>query len=138
MKICLGLQRPRLKVEIDMSKHIVHENDVEYVALPGRDHKMIVGPNKAMQAQYMAFGVADFPPNAHAPMHVHPNEEEIIYILTGRGEIYFDGVPEPVEPGSVAYVPVGVEHSINNQSDEVMKLAYVFSPPVAQGSYEKK
>jgi quercetin dioxygenase-like cupin family protein len=35
-------------------------------------------------------------------------------------------------------VPVGVEHSVNNLSDEVMKLAYVFSPPVRQGSYDKK
>lgn len=121
-----------------MSKHVVHENEVEYVALPGRDHKMIVGPGKAMQADNMAFGVADFPANAHAPAHCHPREEEIIYILAGRGEVYFDGIPEPVEPGSVVYIPTGVEHSINNQSDEVMRLAYVFSPPVAQGSYDKK
>jgi len=121
-----------------MQKHVVHERDVEYVKLTGRDHKMIVGPGKAMEAQNMAFGVADFPPNAHAPAHDHSNAEEIIYVLSGYGEIYFDGVPEKVEPGSVAYVPVGVEHSINNQSDEVMKVVYVFSPPVAQGSYERK
>jgi quercetin dioxygenase-like cupin family protein len=121
-----------------MSKHTVHESEVEFVKLTGRDHKMIVGPNKAMEARNMAFGVADCPPNAHAPAHVHPKEEEIIYVMSGKGEIYFDGIPEPVEPGTVAYAPVGVEHSINNQSDEVLKIVYVFSPPVAQGSYEKK
>jgi len=120
-----------------MGKHTVHEKDVEYVALPGRDHKMIVGPGKAMQAENMSFGVADFPPNAHAPAHDHAAAEEIIYVLTGRGEIYFDGVPEPVQPGTVAYVPAGVEHSVNNTSDQVMKIVYIFSPPVAQGSYER-
>ena len=121
-----------------MTKHIIHENEVEYVKLTGRDHKMIIGPDKALESEHMAFGVADFPANAHAPAHVHDNGEEIIYILTGSGEIYFDGEPEPVEPGSVVYIPQGVEHSINNTSGEVMKLAYVFSPPVRQGSYEKK
>ena len=119
-------------------KHIVHEDEVEHVKLPGRDHKMIVGPGKAMEAANMAFGIADFPANAHAPAHDHAQAEEIIYILSGRGEIYFDGVSEPIEPGSVAYVPIGVEHSINNTSDDVMRLVYVFSPPVAQGSYERK
>lgn len=121
-----------------MTQHTVHENEVEYVPLAGRDHKMIVGPGKAMEARNMAFGVADFPPNAHAPAHDHAGAEEIIYILTGHGEIYFDGTPEPIEPGTVAYIPVGVEHSINNKSGQVMKIVYVFSPPVAQGSYERK
>ena len=124
-----------------MSKHAIHtihEREVDYVALPGRDHKMIVGPGKSMQAEHLAFGVADFPANAHAPGHAHPKEEEIIYVLTGRGEIYFDGAPERVEPGTVVYIPVGVEHSINNQSGETMKIVYVFSPPVEQGSYDKQ
>ena len=120
-----------------MSRHVVNEKEVEFVKLTGRDHKMVVGPGKAMEAENMAFGIADFPPNAHAPAHGHGQAEEIIYILTGRGEIYFDGRPEPVEPGSVAYVPTGVEHSVNNLSDEVMRIVYVFSPPVAQGSYER-
>ena len=121
-----------------MAKHTVHESEVDHVKLPGRDHKMIVGPAKAMEARNMAFGVADFPPNAHAPAHDHAQAEEIIYVTSGHGEIYFDGVPEPVEPGTVAYVPIGMEHSINNQSDETMRIVYVFSPPVAQGSYERK
>ena len=121
-----------------MLKHTIHEDEVDYVSLPGRDHKMIVGPAKAIQPENMAFGIADFPPNAHAPTHDHAQSEEIIYIVSGHGEIYFDGAPEPVEPGTVAYLPAGVEHSINNQSDEVMRIVYVFSPPVAQGSYERR
>jgi quercetin dioxygenase-like cupin family protein len=121
-----------------MARHTVHESEVEYVKLPGRDHKMIVGPGKAMEARNMAFGVADFPPHAHAPAHDHTQAEEIIYVTSGYGEIYFDGVPEPVRAGTVACVPEGVEHSVNNQSDETMTIVYVFSPPVAQGSYERK
>ncbi len=52
--------------------------------------------------------------------------------------MYFDGVAEPMEAGSCVVIPKGVTHSINNQSDVVMKLAYMFAPPVVQGSYDKK
>lgn len=119
-------------------KYTIHENEVEAVALTGRDHKMIIGPGRFGDAKNMCFGVAYFPPNSQAPGHVHPGEEEIIYVLSGKGRIFFDGKPESVEPGTCVYVPPGVEHSINNQSDEVMRIVYVFSPPVEQGSYEKK
>ncbi len=121
-----------------MNQHTIHESEVAAVALPGRDHKMIIGPNNFGPAQTMCFGLADFPPRRHAPAHVHMSQEEILYVLTGAGEFYFDGVPEPVVPGTCVYVPPGVEHSINNTGDEVLKVAYVFSPPVAQGSYDRK
>jgi len=119
------------------TKHIIHESEVEAKQLPGRSHKMIIRPDN-MGAETMCFGLADFPANAHAPAHVHEKEEEIIYVLTGKGEMYFDGEAEPVEPGSCVIIPKGVTHSINNTGDEVIKLAYVFSPPVVQGSYDKK
>jgi len=98
---------------------------------------MIVSPWHFGPAEHMCFGVADFPANAHAPAHVHENAEEIIYVLTGGGEMYFDGKPEPVEAGSCVFIPKGVTHSINNTSNVVMRIAYVFSPPVMQGSYDK-
>lgn len=120
-----------------MNKHTIHETEVEAVQLPGRAHKMIIGPQNFGSAQRLCFGIADFPPRQHAPAHVHPKEEEILYILTGSGEFYFDGLPESVKSGSCVYVPPGVEHSINNTSDEVLKVAYVFSPPVVQGSYDQ-
>lgn len=121
-----------------MDEHTIHESEVEAVQLPGRAHKMIVGPANFGPAKRMCFGVADFPPRQHAPAHMHSEQEEILYVLTGSGEFYFDGRPESVEPGTCIYIPPGVEHSINNTSDEVMKVVYVFSPPVVQGSYDRK
>ncbi len=118
--------------------YTIHEGDVEAVELPGRKHKMIIGPDNFGGAESMCFGVADFPPNAHAPAHVHEVEEEILYVLSGAGDMFFDGKPEALRPGTCIYVPPGVEHSINNTCDEVLKVSYVFSPPVRQGSYDAK
>jgi len=120
-----------------MGKYTIHEDLIKAVSLPGRDHKMIIGPQKFGSSQNMCFGVAEFPARTHAPGHVHQNEEEIIYIISGKGEMYFDGVPEELKPGVCVYVPSGVVHSINNTSNSILKMAYVFSPPVEQGSYDK-
>ena len=116
---------------------IIHETKLEAVKLTGRDHKMIIGPGRFGDARNMCFGVAEFPPRSHAPEHVHA-AEEIIYVMTGQGAMFFDGAPESMEAGSCVYIPPGVTHSIRNDSDNVMKLVYVFSPPVGQGTYEKK
>lgn len=121
-----------------MNHHTIHEREVAAVALPGRDHKMIIGPNNFGPAANLCFGVAEFPPMRHAPSHHHDHSEEVIYILAGVGEIFFDAQPEPVEPGTCVYIPPGVEHSINNLGEEILKVAYIFSPPVVQGSYDRK
>jgi len=118
--------------------YTIHEDQVEYKKLPGRDHKMIIGPQDFGGARNMCFGVAVFPPVSHAPAHVHPKEEEVIYVLSGHGEIFCNGEPEPLKPGSCAYIPPGTEHSIRNRSEGPLKVAYAFSPPAVQGSYDRK
>lgn len=118
--------------------YIIHESEIESKDLPGRKHKMIVSPLHFGKSNNMCFGTADFPPNSHAPEHVHEAEEEIIYFLTGYGEMFFNDKPEAIKKGSVACIPPHVKHSIKNDSNETMKLVYVFSPPVKQGSYDKK
>lgn len=118
--------------------YVLHEDRIPARQLPGRDHKMVVGPFDGMlKCTGMCGGVAFFPPRSHAPAHCHANEEEVIYILSGHGAIFFDGQPESVCPGDFVSIPKGTEHSIRNDSDETMKLLYVFSPPVVQGSYDR-
>lgn len=120
-----------------MRKYTIHENEVQAVQLPGRSHKMVVRPDN-MQAENMCAGVAVFPANAHAPAHVHKLEEEILYVLSGKGNMYFNGEPEALTPGTFMLVPKGVEHSLEAVGDEDLKVFYVFSPQVVQGSYDKK
>ncbi len=118
--------------------YTINESEVEAKELPGRKHKMIVSPLHFGKSKNMAFGVADFPPESHAPEHVHQKEEEIIYFMSGHGEMFFNGKPEKIRKGTISFIPPTVTHSIKNDSNEVMHLVYVFSPPVEQGSYDKK
>jgi quercetin dioxygenase-like cupin family protein len=116
---------------------IIHEDDVPYRQLPGRQHRMILTPDSVGSRQ-MVFGTAVFPPHASAPPHTHQAEEEIIYVLTGHGEITFDGKPEPIRRGSCIFIPPGVEHRIGVESEEPMKIAYIFSPPTSPAAYDNR
>jgi len=117
--------------------YVIHESKIEAKTLPGRLHKMIVGPGDGMlHCSSMSGGVAWFPPESHAPPHVHQNAEEVLYVLSGHGAFFFDGRPEAITVGDFIRVPEGVEHSIRNDAQESMKLLYIFTPPVVQGSYD--
>ena len=117
-------------------KYVIDEKDVAAVALPGRDHKMVVKPETGSTT--MCAGVAVFPAGKHAPAHVHDAAEEVLYVLSGTGRMYFDGSPERLSPGCFMLVPPGVDHSLEADPGEDLKVFYVFSPPVRQGSYDKK
>ena len=119
--------------------YTIHEKEVEAMQLPGRSHKMIIGPDNFGKARNMCFGVANFPPDTTAPGHVHDIQEEILYVLSGKGNIYIgDNDPEKIIRGTCIYIPVGKTHRIENTGSKVLKVAYVFSPPAKQGSYDKK
>ena len=57
-------------------------------------------------------------PGASIGMHTHETGSEIIYILSGKGKILYDGGCEALEPGSCHYCPKGHAHSLMNDSPE--------------------
>jgi len=120
-----------------MSRYTIHERDVEAVSLPGRHHKMVIKPEN-MNSEAMCAGVAVFPAGKHAPAHVHEEAEEILYVLAGTGSMYFDGTPERLEPGTFMLAKRGIEHSLEADAGEDLKVFYVFTPPVKQGSYDRR
>ncbi len=66
------------------------------------------------------------------------SREEIIYILSGKGEAKVGGKTYALEPGVGIFAEPGVEHGIKTLGNEPLVLASVFSPPVKPGSYDKK
>jgi mannose-6-phosphate isomerase-like protein (cupin superfamily) len=91
-----------------------------------------------MGSDQMCAGVAVFPAGKHAPPHVHDAAEEILYVLSGRGRMHFNGTAEPIEPGTFMLARQGVEHSLEADPGEDLRVFYVFSPPVRQGSYDRR
>ena len=86
----------------------------------------------------MVFGTATFRPGEVAGPHKHDGEEEIIYILSGRGTFHAGERTEALEPGTTVFISPGAEHEIRLTGSDPLKLVTVFAPPVRPGSYDRR
>ncbi len=65
--------------------------------------------------------------------HDHPGSDEVLYVLSGRGEqMVDDGKPFPVGPGQAIFVPKGAPHSTVNTGWEPMALLAIYAPAGAE------
>lgn len=117
--------------------HYVKEEDVVGIQLPGRLWKKLIGPDSG-GCKNMILGVVIFPPGSDPGTHVHPAEEEIIYVISGHGETKVAGKTYPLDPGVSVFTEPGVEHGVRTLGEEPLVLISVFSPPVRPGSYDKR
>jgi putative monooxygenase len=113
----------------------VARSDVAPVELPGREWGLLLGPDN-VGATHLTLGFADFPGGSAPLGHVHPTEEEMMYVLSGSGRLISGDQALKLEPGVAVYVPPGVSHSTVADPNEPLRLITVFSPPVVPGSYE--
>ena len=60
---------------------------------------------------------------------VHPNTDQIIFIVDGDGEAVLNGETRQIEEHDVVFVPVWTKHNFINRGDEELKLFTVYAPP---------
>lgn len=115
----------------------LHKSQAKVIKLPGRTIYSMVGFD-GIENDKMTFGVAELPAKSKMDSHKHVNEVEIIYIIEGFGKLYLeDGNFEPLEPGTVIVAPKNINHSIENESSNVMQWCFCFNPPVRIGEHAK-
>ena len=61
------------------------------------------------------------------PLHYHPNCEELLYVLEGRGRHSIDGQWVELRSGTAIRVPIGVKHNLINEGTETMVCMIAFS-----------
>lgn len=98
----------------------------------GRTTRLLVGESSGSRT--VTHNVSYFHPG-HAPGHVHDPEEEVFYVDEGVGEVWIDGVPFALRPGTVVHTPMGVEHNIHVTGSTPMRIIGSFSPHVIPGRY---
>jgi quercetin dioxygenase-like cupin family protein len=117
--------------------HYIQEKNIEGLKLPGRVWKKMIGPDSG-DCKNMILGVVTFPPGSDPGTHKHETEEEIIYVISGRGETKVGDNVYSLEPGVAVFTEPGIEHGVKTLGDEPLVMISVFSPPVKPGSYDKR
>ncbi len=66
-----------------------------------------------------------YEPGQVTPTHVHPDDDEVIFCVEGRGEVTFeDREAVPLQPGSIVSLPAGLMHGLQAAPDSRMVLVY--------------
>jgi quercetin dioxygenase-like cupin family protein len=78
-------------------------------------------------SERLVVGRTVIPPGGRHDRHRHPNADEFLVVLRGRGEIYTDEGTEPAAEGDVVYTPCGHWHGFDNTSDEDALLLWGWS-----------
>ena len=67
-----------------------------------------------------------------AELHIHPDAEELVVILRGRGIFFLDDKPNPVQAEDVIYIAPGARHELRNTGDEMLFCLFI-NIPVGEG-----
>ena len=71
---------------------------------------------------------ATFPPETFVPPHIHPDQDEYLYILEGQLDFFLDGAETQATPGDLVRLPMGKPHGIFNKSGRTAKTLFWVSP----------
>ncbi|MDA9008973.1 cupin domain-containing protein [Alphaproteobacteria bacterium] len=71
---------------------------------------------------------ATFPPGTFVPPHIHPDQDEFIYMLDGTFDLFLDGEEIKATNGDLVRLPRGQAHGIFNNSDSDVTCFFWVSP----------
>ncbi len=119
---------------------IIDISKVEGTRFPaGRRTKVFIGAHSPIQAKNFVMGFVELEPNGKVPLHSH-EQEEVYVILEGEGKIRVGEEVSKVRSGVAVYVPPHTEHELINDSHQLMKMMFTYSPAgiVSHWEEEKK
>ncbi|NNE23415.1 MAG: cupin domain-containing protein [Rhizobiales bacterium] len=71
---------------------------------------------------------ATFPPDTFVPPHIHPDQDEFIYMLDGHFDLMLDGQDAGADAGDLIRLPRGIPHGIFNKSGKPVTCLFWVSP----------
>jgi mannose-6-phosphate isomerase-like protein (cupin superfamily) len=119
------LLRPALAAE-SITAQVIHTGDLSGDGLGpanagGMRSKMFVN------AEGATISIQD----GNAPKHLHPNTNEIQYILEGTGTIWLGDTEVKVKPGDLVVIPKGTPHGGTKPDGRTIKAIAIKTPPQA-------
>ena len=110
--------------------HVKKEKDLEWTPhpfLPIQIKSLLT--QKSDQAEITIFLVR-IPVGKDIPEHVHETQEDIIFLLSGKGKMWIDGLGDfSIEKGTFIRVPKNTKHRIYGVTEEIINYD-VFAPPL--------
>lgn len=105
----------------------VHHGDCEIEELSRGTHEWLCKPGLT-DAKDLLVIRATMPPGKEHSFHVHPEMEEVIYVLSGTAEQWVDKESTILRCGEMAHIPKGMVHATFNVGTEELVFLAILSP----------
>jgi quercetin dioxygenase-like cupin family protein len=108
---------------------VIYEEDCPFRKVAWGVTKGLVAAESSVYSDNVQVRITEYEPFFEHSMHVHPDQEEIIFVLSGGGYSVSEEGRQELRPGAVAYVPAGVHHATVNPNAEPMRAVIIKTPP---------
>ena len=102
----------------------MHLKNLEQQAKDNTTFRTVVANSKHTQVVVMHIN-----PGEDIGLETHPDNDQVLYLVSGRGEAVLNGEKSEFNAGDCVLVPAGTEHNFTTVGDEPMKIITTYSPP---------
>jgi quercetin dioxygenase-like cupin family protein len=107
---------------------VVAECDVPMTDVEWGRTKVLVGKGAEAEAPLFMMKITEYMPGHAHDWHDHP-QDEVIFVLSGRGVTELSDGKREIVPGDMVFVPAGVRHATHNSHAEPLRAIIIKSPP---------
>ena len=113
-------------------------NDIPGEKFPsGRHTRIFIGAQSPLKAENFVSGFVVIEPNGTVPLHDH-EQEEVYYILKGKGEMTVEGETWVLEAVSAVYILPKTPHALKNIGAEALHMLFVYAPAGIVSHWQKE
>lgn len=73
--------------------------------------------------------IMTIPPGGEIGEEVHPDTDQVLAFVEGRGTAVLDGQRTEIGPNDLVFVRAGTRHNFLNAGDEPLRLITIYAPP---------
>jgi mannose-6-phosphate isomerase-like protein (cupin superfamily) len=100
------------------------EGDIDKAARGNTAFRRVLATGEKSQLVVMSI-----PAGEDIGSEIHPNTDQILFIVEGKGKAVVNGKTTEVEENAAVFVPAGAKHNLVNHGRKELKLFTVYSPP---------
>lgn len=98
--------------------------DIVALARANEDFRRVVTTGPKMQVVVMTV-----PPDGEIGEETHPDTDQVLFVVEGRGESVLEGERRDITTGDLIFVPAGMLHNFVTRGDEPLRIITAYAPP---------
>jgi mannose-6-phosphate isomerase-like protein (cupin superfamily) len=102
----------------------MHLKDLKQQAIDNTTFRTVLANGTYTQIVVMSVN-----PGEDIGLETHPDNDQVLYLVSGKGEVVLNGEKGEFNAGDCVLVPAGTEHNFTTVGNEPMKIITTYSPP---------